>query len=84
MQGTEGEGSTTVHFEQFQDLSQSTYDITIGRVQQLALQKAGGPVPIPTKQLELLSKKQGKEQRSYLIQIIGQIFNMTSIWVYSL
>ena len=64
---------STVHFEKFEDLSESAFKLTIGRVQQLALQKAGGPVPLPSKQLALLNQKKGKEQRS---QPIVRLFYM--------
>ena len=63
--------ATMVHFEQFKDLSESTYRVTISKVQQLALQKAGGPVPNPSQQLELLNKKKGKEQRSQPVDKYG-------------
>lgn len=56
--------ATVVHFEKFEDLSESAFKVTIARVQQLALKNAGGPVPVPSKQLALINQKKGKEQRS--------------------
>lgn len=64
------------NFVQFEDLSSSTYRVLIGRVQQLALQKAGGPVPLPAQQLELLAKKKGKEQRTRLSSLSLSIWGV--------
>ena len=60
----QGEPGSIVHTEKFEDLSASAYRVTISQVQQLALKKAGGPVPLPSRQLELLNTKKGKEQKS--------------------
>lgn len=59
---------TVVHYKAFKDLSESAYRVTISEVQQLALEKAGGPVPIPGQQLEVLNKRKGKEQRSHHVE----------------
>ena len=54
-----------VVFEDFRDYSSSRFAVTISRVQQLALQKACAPVPLPSKQLEIANAKKDKESKKY-------------------
>lgn len=54
-----------VVFEDFNDFGRSKYSPMISVVQQLALSKAGGAVPLPSKQLELANNKRDKQPRSY-------------------
>lgn len=62
------QGPTTVlhveKFEAYRHYDASQYSVTVSRVQQMALDKASGPVPLPTKQLELANAKKDKEPRS--------------------
>ena len=62
------QGSTTVlhteKFEAYRHYDASQYSVTISRVQQMALDKASGPVPLPANQLELANAKKDKEPRS--------------------
>ena len=44
----------------------SKYQVTISRAQQIALQKGCGPVPLPSKQLEIMNAKKDKEPRMHL------------------
>ena len=53
-----------VTFEDFRDYASSQHKVTISRVQQLALSKAAGAVPAPSKQLELANRKRDKEPRA--------------------
>ena len=48
---------TLVHKEQFEDFAQNSFKLTIGRVQQVALQKIGGKLPTPKEQLDLVNKR---------------------------
>lgn len=57
--------ATSLHFEKFEDLCSSAYRVTINKVQQSALKVAGGPVPLPSKQLALVAQKKGEEKRAY-------------------
>ena len=49
-------------FEDFADFSKNSYTLTISRCQQLALAKAGGKLPTPAEQLELINKKREKKK----------------------
>ena len=49
-------------FEDFADFSKNSYTLTISRCQQLALAKAGGRVPTPAEQLELINKRREKKK----------------------
>ena len=49
-------------FEDFADFSKNSYTITIRRCQQLALSKAGGKLPTPAEQLELINKRREKKK----------------------
>ena len=49
-------------FEDFADFSKNSYTITISRCQQLALSKAGGKLPTPAEQLELINKRREKKK----------------------
>ena len=63
------QATTVEHVERFQayrDYDSSQFAVTISRVQQLALDHACGPVPLPSKQLELANAKKDKEPRAYL------------------
>lgn len=53
-----------VVFEDFYDFKGSKYKPLISQVQQLALQKARGEVPVPAKQLELANAKRDKQPRA--------------------
>jgi len=55
----------TVKFEDFRDFASSRFAVTISRAQQLALQHACAPVPLPSQQLELANAKKDKTSRSY-------------------
>ena len=54
-----------VVFEDFRDYSSSRFAVTISLVQQLALQNAYAPVPLPSKQLEIANAKKDKESKKY-------------------
>ena len=56
--------AAVVKFEDFRDYASSRHTVTISRAQQLALSKAAGAVPIPSKQLELANRKREKEPRA--------------------
>lgn len=56
--------AAVVKFEDFRDYASSQYTVTISRAQQLALSKAVGAVPIPSKQLELANRKRENEPRA--------------------
>lgn len=66
-----------VHKEAFEDFAKNSFQVTISRIQQLALQKAGGKLPTPKEQLEMVSsKREAKKSRRgaanhslYLIQL---------------
>lgn len=59
-----------VIFEAFRIYSDSRYQVCISQCQQLALQKACGPVPLPSEQLQLANKKKDKEPRAYHVRCI--------------
>ena len=48
---------TTVHREPFEDFAKNSFQVTINRVQQLALQKIGGKLPTPQEQLDMVNKR---------------------------
>ncbi len=48
---------TTVHTERFEDLAANSFRITIAKVQQTALSKAGGRLPTPAEQLAMITKR---------------------------
>lgn len=55
---------TLVHEEKFQDFSDfsaNAFRVTIGRCQQVALDKAGGKLPLPAEQLALINKHREKK-----------------------
>ena len=54
----------TLKFEDFRDYASSRFAVTISRAQQLALQHACAPVPLPSQQLELANAKKEKTSRS--------------------
>ena len=61
--GYEGQ-KTLVHEEKFQDFSDfsaNAFRVTIGRCQQVALDKAGGKLPLPAEQLALINKHREKK-----------------------
>lgn len=65
---TNCEAATTVAevtFEDFRDFSSSQYAVTIARAQQIALQSACAPVPLPSTQLDLANAKKSKESRKH-------------------
>ena len=47
----------------FKDFSENSFAVTIKKVQALALEKAGGPVPSPNKQLALLATRRSHRTR---------------------
>ena len=51
-------------FQDFRLLKNSQFKLTIARVQQLALEKSRGPIPLPALQLELMNQKKNKQSRS--------------------
>ena len=51
-----------VELEDFADFSKNSYSVTINRCQQLALAKAGGKLPTPAEQLELINKRREKKK----------------------
>ncbi len=64
-----------VTFEAFRIYSDSRYQVCISKCQQLALEKACGPVPLPSEQLQLANKKKDKEPRSYRVCCIILLFS---------
>lgn len=48
---------TTVHTERFEDFAKNTFAVTISKVQQAALSKAGGKLPTPAEQLALVNQR---------------------------
>lgn len=54
------------NFEDFRDFSNSRFKVTISRVQQEALSRAGGKVLHPAQQIELMNAKKGKSSRAHL------------------
>ena len=48
---------TTVHTERFEDLAANSFKVTIAKVQQTALSKAGGRLPTPAEQLAMITKR---------------------------
>lgn len=53
---------TVEHTENFKDFAQNAFKITISRIQQLALQKAGGKLPTPAEQLQLVKSRREKKK----------------------
>jgi len=53
---------TVEHTEHFKDFAQNAFKITISRVQQLALHKAGGKLPTPAEQLQLVKSRREKKK----------------------
>ena len=49
--------TSEVHKEAFQDFAENSFRVTITRVQQLALQKAGARLPTPSEQLAMVNKR---------------------------
>ena len=56
----------------FEDFAKNSFEVTINRVQALALSKASHPVPLPTEQLAILKKKQEKKRKESAA-LIGEI-----------
>lgn len=50
-------GAATVHKEAFEDFAKNSFMVTISRVQQIALKKAGAKLPTPKEQLEMVNKR---------------------------
>ena len=48
---------TTVHTERFEDLAANSFKVTIAKVQQTALSKAGGRLHTPAEQLAMITKR---------------------------
>ena len=63
--GTLESVETSIEFEDFRNYASSKFAVTISRVQQAALERACGRVPLPAKQLELANAKREKEPRMY-------------------
>ena len=60
----EKDKKTLVHKEKFQDFSdfsENAFRVTISRCQQVALDKAGGKLPLPEEQLALINKHREKK-----------------------
>ena len=53
-----------MHVEEFKDFSQNAYRVTIARVQQLALKKAGAKAVTPQEQLAVMAKNKEKRTRA--------------------
>ena len=53
---------TLVHREQFKDLAANSFKVTISRVQQLALEKAGSKLATPAEQLALLNQRRQEKK----------------------
>ena len=62
---------TLVAVSSAKDFSISSFQVTISRIQQLALEKANHKVPCPEEQLALIRAKKGKPERMKL----GKIFD---------
>ena len=54
---------TTVHTERFEDLAANSFKVTIAKVQQTALSKAGGRLPTPAEQLAMNNQKKNCQER---------------------
>lgn len=68
------ESQTKVDQVQSKDFAASAFKVTMSRVQQLALEKAHGPVPCPEQQLALLNSKKEKRDRTTLLCI--NVYNL--------
>ncbi len=53
---------TNVHTEHFKDLSANSFKVTIARVQQLALEKAGAKLATPAEQLAMLNQRRNEKK----------------------
>ena len=51
-----------MHLEKFEDFSHNSFRVTIARVQQAALKKAGGRLPTPGEQLEMINRRREKKK----------------------
>lgn len=58
----ESGSKTSVHLEKFEDFSQNSFKVTIARVQQAALRNAGGRLPTPGEQLEMINRRREKKK----------------------
>jgi len=56
---------TTIHSESFEDFAENSFKVTISKVQQLALSKAGGKLPTPAEQLAMINRRrEAKKSRA--------------------
>ena len=58
----DGKTKTTVHIERFEDFAKNAFAVTISKVQQAALNKAGGRLPTPAEQLALVNQRRSAKK----------------------